>query len=298
VRRLLLKLALRYAHNPGDFAADAADAQQLRQLQSAHWPDAGIVVSESDLKNRDPLAETRGLRGFLRMLFAARPAPGAGAKDNEDLDAFERLPKLPAELDPLTPRTPKRVLRPTDIDGVYGIAAMFSDSDLHLLEEHAGFAWAKVESAVEHLPASFFAPAAFSRVHALQALLGAKLAYCCLDTAELSPPVALSVPPLALGAGSKLEPFQKFCFPCHRGNPSKRLDFMSGASESEVAGHIADKSEIRDVLDWQRYKGSAKEHTLMPPADSPQRAALQQALAQDPKLLDRMREQVHGLFDF
>ena len=27
-----------------------------------------------------------------------------GARSNEDLDAFERLPKLPADLDPLTPR--------------------------------------------------------------------------------------------------------------------------------------------------------------------------------------------------
>ena len=37
---------------------------------------------------------------------------GEGARDNEDLEAFDRLPKLPAALDPLTPRAPRRAPRP------------------------------------------------------------------------------------------------------------------------------------------------------------------------------------------
>jgi hypothetical protein len=297
-RRLLLKLALRYASNPGEFAVDGKDAATLRQMQSAQWPDVGIGVPESDLKNRDPLAETRGVRGFLRTLFASKTAPAIGAKSNEDLDAFDRLPKLPADLDPLSPRPPKRVLRPTDIDGVFGLAAMFTAADLKLLEQHAGYSWDKAEAAVDALPESFFGAAPFSRVKTLQALLGGKRSYCCLDTSEMSPPSAVGVPPLALAADSKLKSFEQFCFTCHRGNPSKRLDFMNGPDEAAVAKSIADKGEIRDVLDWQRYKGTAKEHTLMPPADSPQRALLTEALAKDPQLLEKMRGQVHGLFDF
>lgn len=297
-RRLMLKLGLRYAWDPGAFDANAADVATLRERQQPHWPQAGIAVPESDIRNRDPLAETRGLRGWWRSLFAPEIEPGAGAKTNEDLEAFDRLPKLPAELDPLTRRAPKRVLRTPNLDGVFGVAAQFTADDLRLLEAQDGYQWSRVEARVDRLPDDFFAPAPFSRVRTMQALLASAPQYCCLDVAEMSAPVAMTVPPLALAADSPLHPFQRYCFGCHRGNPSARLNFMAGADEAEVTDNIRAKAEIRDALDWARYRDTDRASKLMPPADSSERARLQAELAQNPQLLEQMRAQVPALFDF
>ena len=80
------------------------------------------------------------MRGWWRSLFAARPEPGAGAKNNEDLEAFDRLPKLPSELDPLTRRAPKRVLRTPNLDGVFAGGRNLCQQNatqLKLLRSHA-----------------------------------------------------------------------------------------------------------------------------------------------------------------
>lgn len=302
-RRLTLKLALRYLSDPGSFDAQGADAAQLRQMQAKAWPPEGIAVPESDLRNRDPLAERRGLRNRIRAFFTPPPKPGEGARNNDDLVAFDRLPKLPATLDPLTPRPPKRLLSATDIDGVYGLAALFSEADRARLEQAGGIAPQQLEQAVDRLDAAQFKAAPFSRVKTLQALLSALgekavPAYCCLETAEMSPPQASGGPPLKLAANSPLLPFEQYCFTCHRGNPAKRLDFMGGRNEAEVLEQVKATAKIRDALDWDRYRGTDKEHTLMPPPDSAQRAELEAALKKDPKLLERMRETVPGLFDF
>lgn len=301
-RRQMLKTALDYLRDPGQFDPQGATAQALRREQARAWPAAGIAVPQSDLANRDPLRERRSLTGRVRDWFVPAALPGEGARDNEDLEAFEKLPRLPAVQDPLTPRPPKRVLGAGDLDAAYTLAALFSGDDLRLLEERAGYRWERVGAAIDRLPDAQFAPAPFSRVGTLQALTtalgGAAPAYCCRDTAEMSPPQAISVPPLALAAGSPLQPFADYCFACHRGNPSKRLDFMSGADEAAVAEGIRATATIRDALDWERYRGTDKEGTLMPPADAPQRARLEAALKQDPELLARMRAQVPGLFDF
>lgn len=301
-RRAMLKLALRYLWNPTEFDANGADAQALRALQAAHWPRDGIAVAQSDLPNRDPLAERRGIKGAIRALFVRQPKPGEGARNNEDLEAFDRLPKLPATLDPLSPRAPRRVLAASDIDGAYGLAALLTEADFKALEAAAGFDLATLLAAVDRADAQLFAPAVYSRVKtvdALRAALGAKpLAYCCLSTAEMSAPVASGEPPVAIAAGSPVVHFEQYCFACHRGNPAKKLNFMSGATEAEVLEHIKAKSEIRDALDWSRYQGTDKANKLMPPADSVQRRRLEAALAQDPKLLDTMRAIVPGLFDF
>lgn len=297
-RRLMLKLGLRYAYDPGAFDADAPAVAALRERQQPHWPAAGIAVPESDIRNRDPLAETRGLRGEWRRLFAPKIETGAGAKTNEDLEAFDRLPKLPAELDPLTRRAPKRVLRTPNLDGVFGVAAQFSADDLRQLEAQDGFTWSRVEARVDRLPDDFFVPAPFSRVRVLQALLAPSPAYCCLDVAGMSAPVAITVPPLALTDASPLQPFQRYCFGCHRGNPSARLNFMAGADEAEVADNIRTKAEIRDALDWARYRDTDQASKLMPPVDAPERARLEAELAQNPQLLEQMRAQVPALFDF
>jgi mono/diheme cytochrome c family protein len=114
----------------------------------------------------------------------------------------------------------------------------------------------------------------------------------------MSPPQALGVPPLELAAGSPLQPFAQYCFACHRGNPARRLDFMAGKDEAEVLASIKATAAIRDALDWERYRGTDKDATLMPPADSHQRRALEAALAHDPQLLEEMRKVVPALFDF
>ena len=302
-RRQMLKLALLYLWSPGEFDDKSKDAQRLRDLQARSWPASGIAVPGNDLFNRDPLAESRGIRGWLHDLTTPKPKPGEGAKNNEDLEAFDKLPKLPAGLDPLTPRAPKRILTAQDIDGAFGVAALFTDSDFKTLEKAAKHERDTLLAAVDKIDPDFFKPAPYSRVKAMQALtiaLGAKKApgYCCLETADMSPPVASGEPPVAISKGSPLENFEHYCFACHRGNPSKRLNFMAGKSEADVLAHIKEKSEIRDVLDWARYRGTDKENKLMPPADAAQRRELERALADNPKLLEQMRAVVPGLFDF
>ncbi len=298
-RRELFRLAVDFALDPGGFDGGGATGR-LRAMQAAAWPKGGIAVAEADIRNRDPLAEAAGPRAWLRGLLA--PRPRTGPRDAEQaLADFERLPRLPLELDPVAARPPKRVLTPAVVDGVFGLAQFFTASDVALLERHAGDP-ARRHAALAQLPEALFAPAPFARVRLLGALLAALRApareYAFLDTSQMSPPQALGVPPLALAAGSKLAPFAQYCFACHRGNPARRLDFMAGPDEAAVLAGIEAKGEIRDVLDWERYRGTDKEATLMPPADSHQRAALEAALAQDPQLLEEMRKVVPSLFEF
>lgn len=309
-RRLMLTLALRFLDDPAAFDPAQADAQRLRELQAANWPAEGIPVPNNDLANRDPLTETPSLRERLRaMIVESQPSI---AKNNEDLAAFEKLPALPAALDPLSPRPPKKVLTAQDLDGVFGLAQFFTAADRRTLLAAGGWAWSEVIAGVDRLPAEAFGPRPFSRVLMMQALLSpgviqsakektathATLDYCCLATTEMSAPIAIGVPPLAITAGSVLEHFEAHCFACHRGNPAKRLNFMAGDSETEVLQAIKATSTIRDALDWDRYRGTEQASKLMPPADSTQYAAMQTALKQNPEMLEQMRAVVPALFDF
>ena len=303
-RRQLLTLALDYARAPGDFDPASAAAQALR---AAFVQDATIAVPPSDLANRDPIGEAKGLKGWWRGLFKPEVKLGDGAKTNEDLEAFDRLPKLPAAQDPLSPRPPRQQVGAQQLDAVYALAGFFTPDDVRCLTESAGD-WPAVQARVANLPAAFFADAPFARVKTLLALLAVSqppspvsavaVSYCCLDTAEMSPPIASGEPPVALAADSPLQAFADYCFACHRGNPAKRLNFMAGADEASVRANIEATSSIRDALDWPRYQGTDKASTLMPPADSPQHAALAEALKKNPQLLEDMRAIVPGLFDF
>lgn len=310
-RRQLLKLALDYARAPGDFRTDGPGVAELRRLQAASG-ERDIAVPQSDLPNRDPIGEGRGIKGHFRSLFKPAVKLGDGAKTNADLEAFDRLPKLPPAQDPLTSRASKRLLGVADIDGVYSLASLFTPDDLRRLQAAAAYDWSAVEQAVDRLPPSLFAETPVARVPLMQALLAPGLirsggeqaavstvpGYCCLETAEMSPPISSGEPPVQLAAGSPIALFAHYCFACHRGNPSKRLNFMSGASEAEVTANLKAKTEIRDALDWPRYRGTDKAAKLMPPADAPQHAALEEALKQNPQLLEQMRAVVPGLFDF
>jgi mono/diheme cytochrome c family protein len=298
-RREMFRLAVDFAIDPGGFDGGAATVA-LRAMQARAWPAGGIAVADADIRNRDPLAERRSAREWLRDLVLPRRRE-AGADANESLAAFERLPKLPAELDPVATRPPKRVLTPAVVDGVFGLAQFLTADDARLLERVAGDARRR-NNAIAALPEPLFEPAPFQRVRMLNALLEnlrqAPRAYAFLDTSAMSPPQALGVPPLELAAGSPLQPFAQYCFACHRGNPARRLDFMAGKDEAEVLANVRATAAIRDALDWERYRGTDKDATLMPPADSHQRRALEAALAQDPRLLEEMRKVVPALFDF
>lgn len=294
-RRQMLKLALQYADNAGGFDANSPEAQTLKQLQAKNFPKEGIAVPESDLLNRDPIGEKQGFKGWLRSLVTRDIKFGEGAKDNEDLSEFDKLPPLRPEVDPLTIRAPKQVLTAQHIDGVYGLARFFSDADLTSLAQANGYQWANVMAKVQSLPDDVFAAKPFSRVVMMQALLGQKRDYCCLSTAEMSPPVVSGVPPLTIKKLVQLQPFADYCFACHRGNPAQRLNFMAGETEEQVLANIQAKKEIRDALDWERYQGTDKASKLMPPRDAIQYQKLQQA---GEKTRQQMRDTVPSLFDF
>lgn len=297
-RRLMLKLALRYADSPGSFDERSADAKQLMALQNTSFPKHGIAVPESDLFNRDPLAERQGIKGWWESLWTREIKPGEGAKDNEDLGAFDKLPKLTVRLDPLTVRPPKQTVQSQELAGVYGVASYFSEADLASLGAVSGFDQATLERKIDALPAALFDAKPFVRVHVMQALLASPMTYCCLNTADMSPPQVSGVPPLNIAKHPQLKPFEAYCFACHRGNPAKRLNFMAGASEDEVLANIKNTAEIRDALDWHRYADSEKASKLMPPADSVQYQEFKAAVAKDPTLLSRMRDVVPNLFGF
>lgn len=300
-RRQMLKTALKFFWQPGDFDPQGPGAQRLRTLQAPNWPKDGIGAPNSDISNRDPLETRRGFGGWLRGLLHRGPQL-PGARSNDELDAFDALPKLPPALNPQEPRGHRRLLTADDLDGAYGIAQLFTPADLRTLEAASGHQWAAVAEAVDALPQALFEAAPFSRVRTLNALLQLlgepALDYCCDTTEHLSAPVVGGLPPLELAADSPLQPFVEYCFACHRGNPSARLNFMGGKDAETVLAQIQDTPSIRDVLDWDRYLGTAKAGTLMPPADSPQRAALESAVAAGEPSLEEMRKVVPSMFDF
>ena len=294
-RRQMLSLALQYTDNAGGFDANSPQAQRLKQLQAAYFPKEGIAVAESDLLNRDVIGERQGFKGWLRSLITRDIKFGEGAKDNEDLSEFDKLPPLRKELDPLTIRAPKQLLTANNIDGVYGVASFFTQADLKVFAEQNGHNMSHLIKKVNALPLEVFAAKPFSRVAMMQALTGKTQTYCCLNTAEMSPPQASGVPPLTIHKNTQLQAFADNCFACHRGNPAKRLNFMAGANEDEVLANIQAKKEIRDALDWERYEGTDKASKLMPPRDSLQ---YQQLKKLDPKVREQMRDTVPSLFDF
>jgi len=323
-RRKMLSLAFRYLDNAGGFNTKSSEANELRKYQEEVFkvsdiplrdpkdynytalpialqgkPEAkkGILVPESDLANRDPIGERQGLKGWLKSLFTRDIKFGEGAKDNEDLSSFDKLPPLPKELDPLTIRAPKQIVGPQDIDGVYGLASFFTESDVKLVSSMNGYSIERIVDKIQKLPAEIFDPKPFSRILIMQALVGKK-DYCCLNTNDMSPPVVSGGPPLEIKNHPELQAFADNCFSCHRGNPAARLNFMSGATEEEVLEKIKAKKEIRDALDWERYEGTDKSSKLMPPRNSAQYRRLTEAGEAGKKAIQQMRDTVPGFFNF
>ncbi|MDZ4298494.1 MAG: hypothetical protein U0998_04300 [Moraxellaceae bacterium] len=297
-RRLMLSLALQYVISPGSFREDTAEAEQLRVFQRQHMPAKGIAVASPDLINRDPLAEQQGLKGWWRKLTTRQIKLGEGATNNEDLSAFEKLPPLPSELDPLTKRPPIQIISAEDLSAVYGLAALFTLSDIKEISALSQFDMARVRHRVAQMPDDMFTPQAFVRVRMMNALLGKDRAYCCLSTDEMSEPITSAEPPLQISQHMVLKEFERYCFACHRGNPSKRLNFMSGSDEGQVLETIRQTREIRDALDWARYQKTDRANKLMPPTDSVQYQRLQRDGEKGQEALKQMRDTVPSLFGF
>lgn len=294
-RRQLLSLALRYAYQPGQFNSESDQVKKLKSLWENSFPKDGIIVPESDLRSRDPSGKTNNLTDWLYETFTPDISFGDGARDNEDLSAFEKLPPLSPSLDPLTIRKPKKILFKNDIDGIFGLARFFSDDDIKILSSKFNYDIKQLSRKALDLPDNVFDSSPFSRVKIMALLLDKPLEYCCLDTSEMSAPHLSGEPELDIVKHIELENFRNYCFTCHRGNPSKRLNFMSGSSEQEVLESIQAKVEIRDTLDWERYLSTDKASTLMPPSDSIQYKKLKQA---GEETREKMRETVPSMFSF
>ncbi len=56
-RRQMLKLAIKYLWDPASFSENDAEADQLRELQAAHWPAGGIPLDNGDILNRNPFTD-------------------------------------------------------------------------------------------------------------------------------------------------------------------------------------------------------------------------------------------------
>jgi hypothetical protein len=318
-RREMLALAFEYMNNAGSFNTNGPAAEKLKKLQEVSFPKenihsldgrtsltpiglsgsfSGIPVPESDLLNRDPLGEKLGFKGWIRSLFTREIKFGEGAKDNEDLGEFEKLPPLRKELDPLNIRHPKKVITWKDIDGVFGVASFFTDDDFSKIYKYYSYDINKITTKIRSLPDSFFSPKPFSRIDVIKFLTNTNLDYSYIDTSEMSPPIASGVPPLEIKEFPELKLYSENCFACHRGNPAKKLNFMAGNTEKEVLENIKAKTEIRDSLDWERYENTEKANKLMPPRDSKQYEILLSKGNESTVVLKKMRDVVPGLFDF
>lgn len=294
-RRQLLSLALRYADQPGQFNIESEQVKKLKESWADSFPIEGIRVPESNLNNRDPSGKTNNFTDWLYETFTPDISFGDGAKNNEDLSAFEKLPPLSPSLDPLTTRKPKKVLYKEDIDGIFGLARFFSDDDIKTLSKSVHYDFEKLSQKISTLPSELFDAKPFSRHAIMSALLNKHQEYCCLDTSEMSPPQMSGLPDIEIKEHPELEAFKEYCFTCHRGNPSKRLNFMAGKNEQAVLENIQAKVEIRDTLDWERYQNTDKASTLMPPSDSIQYKNLKQAGEETRK---KMRDTVPSMFSF
>ncbi|MGH8530320.1 MAG: hypothetical protein ACRETN_10885 [Nevskiales bacterium] len=308
-RSLMLRLAVRYLMSPALFDPKGKAAARLRELQARHWPEDGIAQKSGDLFNRNPLKDPGVEQSFwdrVKGLFRSDDYVKTSETPNSEagLQEFERLPRLRPEFDPLSPRVPKKIIIAQDLDGVTGIAQLFGSNDRKLLEKHSGYNQEWLEKALGGPNiAALLKPQPLARSAVLAALLKDMQATVTpelswISVEGMSPPIADGAPPLQITEGSVLKHYEKYCFGCHRGNPSAKLDFMNGATEGEVLTRIKDKPEIAETLDYKRYLGTDKENKLMPPADSYQRRLLDEARAAGKDDVKQMAELIPGLFEF
>ncbi len=309
-RRQLLAQVLFLLLRPGEFHPHSAENQRLRELQGLAWPQGGIARPDDNVRDRNPLDEeslgaTLGRRLAqvrTRLRLAKSTGLDMAGELKEKLMDFDKTPRLPEHLDPLAPRPPREILDSDTLAGVQALVKLFDPRDRRRLLEWSGDQPHAIRAHVLAGRLDDLLDAPLNRVTVMRRLatvLGhAPPDYCCQDADTLSPPRTEDVTPLEISSGSVLEVFRRYCFACHRGNPSRRLDFMGGKTEEQVLTTIRSNLEIMEVLDYERYEGTAKHGTLMPPRGSDQRAMLDEARAQNTGDLERMREALPALFDF
>ncbi len=299
-RSRMLELALAFAMNPGGFNEADPRIAELLQLQQQNWPASGVVLANNDLMNRAPLEDALdgpSTREVVREMVDSVVAM-LTRKPADEVSDFNALPPLPASQDPLTPRAHKAVYDASSLEGVYGVAQLFSPQDIALLETLSNYDPAKIAAAVQ---AYNWPQQPFKRIAVMQQLgshFGKQLSYAYADTSKLSDPLLDGEPPLDITDGSVLEHYEQYCFGCHRGNPSAKLNFMGGETEAVVLEKIADTETIREALDWERYAGTSKANKIMPPETSWQRRKLAKAIKEGNDPLPEMREAVPSMFEF
>ncbi len=309
-RREMLRQALHYLVSPGEFSLAPKDYPELMRLQKASWPANGIAQDNGNIPSRNPFRDDPAPTSFLglarQLIFGEeeKVMTRAVVVEGEKIDAFDKLPPLPPELDPLTPRAPLAIYGPDTLESVFGLAQMFSDNDRRLLDMHSNYDRDRLDAAVRSAALDeALQPGPFRRMQVMDGLLSALgvdplPGSCCRDDSGMSEAMLEGVPPLEITAGSVLEVFEKYCFACHRGNPAARLNFMGGETEAEVLERIKATDKIIEALDYERYLGTAKESTLMPPGDSHQRELLDQARAEGSEDLQKMIDTMPSMFDF
>ncbi len=305
-RQQMLSLALRYMWDPAAFTPQGPEITRLRELQAVSWPEAGIALDNGDLLNRNPFTDHPADYNWIDWVTSwfgdGRHVASRRQMDQDTVAAFEAQPRLRADVDPLTPRLPRKTITSSDLDAVYALAQMFSSEDRKRLEVLSEYRFEVLSAALDKLPEEAWEARPFSRVRFLQRLhvaLGVQApGFCCSDSEGMSAPLVAGAPPLKISEGSVLTHFRTYCFACHRGNPSAKLDFMNGESEEEVLTRIQEVQKIRDVLDYERYQGTDKAPRLMPPANSYQRRLLDEARQAGEGHVQEMTDTIPGLFDF
>lgn len=302
-RRRLLAQTLFLLLRPGEFDPASSANTALRQAQAQHWPDNGIALPNDSLPSREPLIQddfwlrSRGeLKNVVRRIQTwFRFEAGDNAELSRKLAAFERQPKLPAALDPLTPREPSTPLSADSLTTVHRLAGLFVPDDRRRLLEWSGDSPQRVRDLILGGQLDeLLSPGPVNRVAILQALaqrLGqAQAEYCCLENPRLAPPLIEGARALNIEAESVLSLFQRYCFACHRGNPVEHLNFMGAGTVDAVLAAIRAKPQIRERLDFGRYEHSDWRSLLMPPAGSSQRRQLDAARASGADDLEQMQE--------
>lgn len=277
-RRLLLLLGLQFAWEPSLFNLDESeDYPALLSLFKIFWPSEGIRLPSSELADRDPILEESSLgptsiaSDWIASKFAA-VFGGMGAADAVSKKAVRV--NFPREADPLTRRPAKRILDSNSGDGVFGVSQFFSRKDIRLIKAASNNNFERVAAIIrDDSLQEYFAGVPLRRSVVMRALLqnlGVKSLprSCCEVDAGLPEPAGMSVQPLVLADESPMKLFRKYCFACHRGNPARRLDFMSGESERDVWKQMSGIESMADVLDWERYHGANNQDKLMPPIGS------------------------------
>lgn len=255
-RRKLLLLSLKFLWEPSLFdLSETKEYPPFQSLLKMLWPKESIALPNPDLTDRNP--------------FKSAILGGLISGDNElERDNFSH------EEDPLTRRTAKRILHWDSDDGIFGISLFFTHEDIRLIKSASKINFARVIEVVQSPDMQkHFTAHPIKRGAIMEALLqglGVKSPpeSCCEESEGLPAPLQTDVRRLEIAEGSPMKLFKNYCFACHRGNPSQRLDFMRGETERDVWKQMAQVKTIANVLDWEKYSGTKNEDQLMPPVGS------------------------------